>query len=122
MAVPKRDLQNAPARVDLRSAAIAPGQTIESAGSPGGSWPNMFRGHVVDVRGNLIEFVPQPKQGRSGSAMVDLDGRNLERVTFTGEFDGFPMWAPDGRTFVFCSNRHSCRPGETNVFVTTWRD
>jgi Tol biopolymer transport system component len=32
------------------------------------------------------------------------------------------MFAPDGSTFVFCSNRHNSKPGETNIFVTTWRD
>ncbi|HSN56290.1 MAG TPA: hypothetical protein VLT32_16610 [Candidatus Sulfomarinibacteraceae bacterium] len=54
--------------------------------------------------------------------MVDLDGGNLEQITFSEDFDGFPMFAPDGRTFVFCSNRFNSAPGETNVFVTTWRD
>ncbi|MEJ2188867.1 MAG: hypothetical protein P8Y93_05505, partial [Acidobacteriota bacterium] len=54
--------------------------------------------------------------------MVDLDGENLEQITFTEGFDGFPMWAPDGKTFVFCSNRHDSAPGETNVFVTEWLD
>ena len=54
--------------------------------------------------------------------MVDLDGQNLEQITFTEGFDGFPMWAPDGKTFVFCSNRHNSKPGETNVFVTEWKD
>jgi Tol biopolymer transport system component len=54
--------------------------------------------------------------------MVDLDGSNLEQTTFTEGFNGFPMWSPDGSTFVFCSNRHNSTPGETNVFVTAWRD
>ena len=54
--------------------------------------------------------------------MIDLDGTNLERITSTDGFDGFPMWSPDGRTFVFCSNRHNSKPGETNVFVTEWKE
>lgn len=54
--------------------------------------------------------------------LVGLDGSGLEQVTFSGGFDGFPMFAPDGKTLVFCSNRHNSKPGETNVFVTTWRD
>jgi Tol biopolymer transport system component len=54
--------------------------------------------------------------------LVGLDGTGLEQVTFSGGFDGFPMFAPDGSTFVFCSNRHNSKPGETNIFVTTWRD
>jgi Tol biopolymer transport system component len=54
--------------------------------------------------------------------MVNLDGSSLEQITFSEGFDGFPMWSPDGSTFVFCSNRHNSNDGETNVFVTTWRD
>lgn len=54
--------------------------------------------------------------------LVGVDGSGLEQVTFSGGFDGFPMFAPDGTTFVFCSNRHNSKPGETNIFVTTWRD
>ena len=54
--------------------------------------------------------------------MVDLDGENLEQVTYSGGFDGFPMFSPDGETFVFCSNRNSSAPGETNVFITKWHD
>jgi Tol biopolymer transport system component len=54
--------------------------------------------------------------------MVDLYGTNLERITFSEGFDGFPMWSPDGKTFVFCSNRHNSKPGETNVFVTEWKE
>jgi Tol biopolymer transport system component len=54
--------------------------------------------------------------------MVDLDGDNLEQITFSGGFDGFPMFAPDGETFVFCSNRNNSAEGETNVFVTKWRE
>ena len=54
--------------------------------------------------------------------MVGVDGQTLEQVTFSGGFDGFPMFAPDGSTFVFCSNRNNTEAGETNVFVTTWKD
>ena len=54
--------------------------------------------------------------------MVDLDGENLEQITFSDGFDGFPMFAPDGETFVFCSNRNNTKDGETNVFVTKWKD
>ncbi len=54
--------------------------------------------------------------------MVDVSGENMEQITFTEGFDGFPMWSPDGTTFVFCSNRNNTNPGETNVFVTEWKD
>ena len=57
--------------------------------------------------------------------LVNLDGTGLERVTtYTNErhddFDGFPMFSPDGKRLVWCSNRFNERPHETNVFVADW--
>lgn len=52
--------------------------------------------------------------------LVNLDGTGLERVTFTEQFDGFPMFSPDGTKLVFCSNRNSKDRGETNVFICDW--
>ena len=57
----------------------------------------------------------------------DVDGTGLERVTqFTNDahddFDGFPMFSPDGKRLVWCSNRHNAHPHETNVFVADWVD
>jgi Tol biopolymer transport system component len=64
-----------------------------------------------------------PERGREFDLyLVNVDGTGLERVTHSGEFDGFPMWGPDGETFVFASNRHNSRRGETNIFVTRWKD
>ena len=51
---------------------------------------------------------------------VNADGSGLEQITFNPTFDGFPMFSPDGRKLVFCSNRHNARPGDTNVFVADW--
>ena len=65
---------------------------------------------------------PQPRGREFNLWLIDISGENLEQVTFAEGFDGFPMWGPDAKTFVFCSNRHNSQRGETNVFVTTWRD
>jgi TolB protein len=78
-----------------------------------------------DPSGEKIIFssnYPEPRGREFDLWLVNVDGSGLEQVTFAPGFDGFPMWAPDGRTFVFCSNRHDAKPGETNVFVTQWRD
>jgi Tol biopolymer transport system component len=57
--------------------------------------------------------------------LIGLDGQGLERVTWFSkddhdDFDGFPMFSPDGKRLVWCSNRHNEKPNETNVFVADW--
>jgi Tol biopolymer transport system component len=54
---------------------------------------------------------------------INVDGSGLERITHASGFDGFPMFSPDGKSFVFASNRAS-RPGtwDTNLFVADWVD
>jgi len=51
---------------------------------------------------------------------VDLDGKNLQRLTFTDGFDGFPMFSPDGKKLVWISGRNGKVPHETNVFIADW--
>jgi TolB protein len=53
-------------------------------------------------------------------ALINLDGTGLERVTFFESFDGFPIFSPDGKKFVFASNRNAAKPGDTNVFIADW--
>jgi Tol biopolymer transport system component len=52
--------------------------------------------------------------------MIRVDGTGLERITTYEGFDGFPMFSPDGKKLVFCSNRNGSEPGETNVFLADW--
>jgi Tol biopolymer transport system component len=51
---------------------------------------------------------------------VDLDGKNLERITFTEGFDGFPVFSPDGKKLVWVSGRNGKVPHETNIFIADW--
>ncbi len=52
---------------------------------------------------------------------INSDGTELERITFAADFDGFPIFSPDGETLAFSSNRGGKVAGETNVFLATWR-
>ena len=51
---------------------------------------------------------------------INADGWWLERVKFNDNFDGFPMFSPDGKKIAFCSNRNAAKQGETNVFIADW--
>ena len=54
--------------------------------------------------------------------LINIDGTGLERITYSGEFDGFPMFTSDGKKLVFCSNRLNKKSGDTNVFIADWND
>jgi hypothetical protein len=49
---------------------------------------------------------------------INADGTQLERITSTPGFDGFPMFTPDGKWLMFSSNRATA-PGasDTNLFL-----
>ena len=54
--------------------------------------------------------------------MVNTDGTHLQKITTSTEFDGFPMFSPDGRQVVWASSRHSREPGEINLFIADWKE
>lgn len=52
--------------------------------------------------------------------LIDVETRQLKRVTTYEGFDGFPMFSHDGKRLVFASNRFGKVRGETNVFIADW--
>ena len=52
--------------------------------------------------------------------LIGDDGKGLERLTFEGHFNSFPMFSPDGKRLVWVSDRSSKVPGEFNVFLADW--
>jgi TolB protein len=52
--------------------------------------------------------------------LVGEDGTALERLTFEGQFNSFPMFSPDGKWLVWVSDRNAKEPGEFNVFLADW--
>ncbi len=53
--------------------------------------------------------------------LVSVKGGEPVPVTRDPDFDGFPMFSPNGKWLVFCSNRGGKVPGETNIFLAEWR-
>ena len=51
---------------------------------------------------------------------IGEDGQGLERLTFDGQFNSFPMFSPDGNSLVWVSDRQAKTPGEFNVFLADW--
>jgi len=51
---------------------------------------------------------------------IGEDGQGLERLTFDGQFNSFPMFSPDGTRLVWVSDRQTKTPGEFNVFLADW--
>lgn len=52
--------------------------------------------------------------------LIGEDGGGLERITFDGRFNSFPMFSPDGSKLVWVSDRHAGSRGEFNVFLADW--
>ena len=46
----------------------------------------------------------------------------MKRITFFGGFDGFPMFSPKGKHFVFTSNRNQLKKSDTNLFIAEWKN
>ena len=52
--------------------------------------------------------------------LINEDGSALERLTFEGQFNSFPMFSPDGKRLVWVSDRGAKERGEFNVFLADW--
>ena len=52
--------------------------------------------------------------------LIHEDGSALERLTYEGQFNSFPMFSPDGKRLVWVSDRGAKERGEFNVFLADW--
>lgn len=54
--------------------------------------------------------------------MINLDGTELEQITYDAVFDSFPMFSFDGKKLLFSSNRNNNGTRDTNLFIADWVD
>jgi Tol biopolymer transport system component len=68
-------------------------------------------------------FSPTPREkGRPDFHLylVRDDGTELEQITFSGHFNSFPMFSPDGTKLVWVSDHNATAPREFNIFLADW--
>jgi len=54
---------------------------------------------------------------------INLDGTDLEQITYSKDFTAFPMFSLNGEgKFIFCSSRFNPDAFHANVFVCDWID
>lgn len=85
--------------------------------------PYFFPAAVAGVPGKRIIFSSNhhdPRHREFDLWAINEDGSGLERITHSPDFDGFPMFSPDGKRLAFASNRRGKVRGETNVFIADW--
>ncbi|MCP4708623.1 MAG: M20/M25/M40 family metallo-hydrolase, partial [Planctomycetes bacterium] len=74
-------------------------------------WKIVFSSDLNDSTGREIDLY-----------IIDLDGSDLERITYEHEFDGFVSFSPDGGKLVWAADRNQEASGETNIFAADWLD
>lgn len=52
--------------------------------------------------------------------LCNPDGSNIRKISRDKGFDAFPMFSPDGKKIVFCSNRNNGGTHDTNIFIADW--
>ena len=52
--------------------------------------------------------------------VLGRDEKQMEKISHDNSFDAFPMFSPDGKKIIFCSNRNNGGTRDTNIFVADW--
>ena len=53
--------------------------------------------------------------------LANADGSNIQKISRDKGFDAFPMFSPNGKKIVFCSNRNNGGTRDTNIFIADWK-
>ncbi|MFZ8847034.1 MAG: TolB family protein, partial [Candidatus Hydrothermia bacterium] len=52
---------------------------------------------------------------------IDIDGKNLERITYSNGFNSFPMFSKDGKKIIWTSNRNGKTKRDFNIFIADFK-
>jgi hypothetical protein len=110
---------NAPAAIPLaeRGTLLEPGDTIVSAGCPGGGWSTAFEGHVLGYDGRDLVFRPAPADGRSGSALLNADGTAIVGLVRARAIDGsFGKAVSVGTLYAAFETKTQCLGGQCDRY------
>jgi Tol biopolymer transport system component len=99
---------------DQRQVTALGGANFGPSWSPDGTKIIFSTNFVAPRSGNFDLYMVS-----ASASMAGAD--KLERITFDGTFDGFPMFSPDGTQLLWASNRYAKTTGETNLFVADVR-
>lgn len=99
---------------DQRQVTALGGANFGPSWSPDGKQIIFASNHVAPRSGNFDLYLVDVNANRAGRDQV-------EQVTFSAVFDGFPMFSPDGTKIVWASNRQNQKANETNLFVADWK-
>jgi len=91
------------------------------------SWAPFFHpdGKRVIFASNKDDFnltVPDSYGYNFELYIINIDGTDLERITFNEFFDGFPMFSFDGEKLIWCGNYEPERPRDTDILIANWSD
>ncbi|HCZ32553.1 MAG TPA: hypothetical protein DHV93_03275 [Holophagaceae bacterium] len=87
---------------------------------PGAAFAPIF---APDGRGLVFATNHHDQEGRGRSFdlfRINLDGTGLERLTWTGVFNSFPHFSPDGRKLLWVSGRNPRGSRQFDVCVAEW--
>ncbi len=99
---------------DQRQVTALGGANFGPSWTPDGKQIIFSSNHVAPRSGNFDLFLVDASASKAGHDQV-------EQVTFSPVFDGFPMFSPDGKKLIWASNRTSTKPTDTNLYIAEWK-
>ena len=99
---------------DQRQVTALGGANFGPSWTPDGKQIIFSSNHLSPRGGNFDLFLVDASASRAGAKQVN-------QITYSPVFDGFPMFSPNGKKLLWASNRNAAKPNETNLFIADWQ-